>query len=187
MIIWTLIACSQSLQPLNATHKDSLSSDSYPLDVQLVDGSQRKVSILSMRDGIYQLQTMVGVLSVPAEAIQRIETEDANTRPPPVALPPAAPAEPVIEVAARELAAPPHSAEFSAQINAFRQSLMTDPAALDAVMSLSANTNIMSIAQDPEIRSLIQAGDLIPLQQHPRIIALMAEPGIVQLLETVAP
>jgi hypothetical protein len=179
LVVWSLIACSQPL-PNAASVPQSPS-----LEIQLVDGSVFKGNVISFEGGVYQFQTMLGVLSVPAATVQRIDNTGAqgalaSRTAPAVSAPPAPDAAPVPE-------ATPKPAGFLSQISTFRQSLVSNPASLDAIMSLSADTSIMGIAQDPEVMALIQSGDLRALQQHPKIIALMEEPGIVQLLDTVAP
>ena len=176
LVVWSLIACSQPL-PNAASVPQSPS-----LEIRLVDGSVFKGSVISFEGGVYQFQTMLGVLSVPAATVQRIDNTGAqgalaSRTVPAVSAPDTAP---VPE-------ATPKPAGFLSQIATFRQSLVSNPASLDAIMSLSADTSIMSIAQDPEVMALIQSGDLHALQQHPKIIALMEEPGVVQLLDTVAP
>ena len=66
----------------------------------------------------------------------------------------------------------------SSGINSLKNSLMSDPDSLGAIMSLQNDPDMQNILNDPNVMNKIRSGDFDSLMTDPKIIKLMNNPAI---------
>ncbi len=129
-------------------------------EIQLRDGSVIRAEIISLRNGVYTLLS-------PTIGMMRIEQSDVVGTSSGTAAPRRTSREP----------------STSRRIETTRQSLQSNPEAMEKIMSLKGDPDIQRILDNPKLMDAIRRGDLNSLANDPDIKRMMNNPAVRDLIK----
>jgi hypothetical protein len=135
----------------------------------LKDGSKLKGQIVSLEDGVYKIQNSnLGNIQVREENILSISAEDFSQP---------TPAAPITGGGA--------SAGFRNQVQEIQGSVMSDPALMEDISTLTQDPEFIKMLNDKELISDIYSYDPARIQSNPKLQQLMQNPKMRELIEKI--
>ena len=123
--------------------------------IELNDGSLLYGKIVSLKDGVYTIDTMsLGSIKVEESKIRLIRFKSDQQ-------------------AAKE------------QIQAMQKLMMSDKEITDIITSLKDDPDVQKILKDPDLMKAINSGDLETLLSNPKFLKLLSNPKILNIKKKV--
>ena len=132
--------------------------------IVLSDGSAIQGKVLSMNNGVYQIQTdALGVVSLPQGKVSSISSGAAAPQ-------------------SNQNAADQASASA---IQTLQSSMANNPGIMSNIRSLQDDPDMRAVLEDPEVMRAVQSFDLQALSSNPKIQKLMRNQKIQQIRDKV--
>ena len=143
----------------------TLCSVSFAATVVLRDGTVIQGEVVSLRDGVYRIETdSAGTLHVRKQEVRSIDENGKSPIRSGVGLPPGA------------------SSEAGA-LDVAKARIAEDPKLLAMVLALQNDPAVLAVLADPEITRAIAADDYSSLMNNPKIIALMNDEKVREVID----
>jgi hypothetical protein len=123
--------------------------------IELNDGSLLYGKIVSLKDGVYTINTM---------SLGSIKIEESKIR--------------VIRFKSDDQAA-------KEQIQAMQKLMLSDKEIVNVIASLKDDPDVQKILKDPNLMKAINSGDLETLVSNPKFLKLLSNPKILNIKEKV--
>ena len=128
--------------------------------IVLSDGSAIQGKVLSMNNGVYQIQTdALGVVSLPQSKVNSISSGSA--------LPQSDEA--------------PVDSQSASAIQSLQSSMASNPGIMSHISYLQNDPDMKAVLQDPEVMRAVQSFDLQALSNNPKIKKLMQNQKIQEI------
>jgi hypothetical protein len=123
--------------------------------IELNDGSLLYGQIVSLKDGVYTVNTLsLGSVNIEESKIRAIRFKSD-------------------EQAAKE------------QIQAMKQLMLSDKEIINVIVSLKDDPDVQNILKDPALMKAINSGDLETLLSNPKFLKLLSNPKILDIKKKV--
>ncbi len=138
-----------------------------PAEVELVDGSVVYGEIVSLKNGVYTIDSdSMGSLKISKSKIRVIRFRSQGVN--------------------KDVRENPQKPDKSSDIQDVQKSLMADEDIFKIILSLQDDPKIQEILSDPETMRAVQSGDLQSLMSNPKFMELLNHPKIKAINKKVA-
>jgi hypothetical protein len=158
--------------PVAAAHMFAIASlmtvcgVSFAATIELRDGTVIKGEVVSLRDGVYTIETAsAGTLHVRKYEVRSIDESGKSATRSGVGSPP--------EASSPDIGA----------LDVAKSRITEDPKVLAMVLALQNDPAVLAVLADPEITKAIAAGDYAALMNNPKIIALLNNQKVREIID----
>ena len=130
-----------------------------PAEVELVDGSIVYGEIVSLKNGVYTIDSdSMGSLKISKSKIKSIRFKSQGVN--------------------KDVRENSQTTDKSSDIQGIQKSLLADQDIFEIILSLQDDPKVQEILNDPETMRAVQSGDLQSLMSNPKFMELLNHPKI---------
>ena len=134
--------------------------------IELGDGSVVSGEIMSLRDGIYTIQSKsLGTLKIPASEIRAIDHH--------------------VGVKGSEDASDTPASDSGSDLQAVILMMMKDKEVMEMIQSLQQDPEFQKILEDPAVMNAVKRGDTSALMRNPKFMKLLSHPKVQEIRDKI--